>query len=78
LRNVKNVAEELAQNVVNCVRWYDSISLMAELGTSIFIEINPGNVLSRLCNDLVPQLKSISLEDCSFAYLRSYIEKEKQ
>ena len=32
LKNANRVVEELTQNVVNCVRWYDSITLMAETG----------------------------------------------
>jgi malonate decarboxylase epsilon subunit len=63
------VAEDLANNIANGVRWHDSISLLEELGTDIFVELNPGNVLSRLGAESFPHLRFIALEDSSPAYV---------
>ena len=74
LKDSAKVSEELAKNVTNCVRWYDSITLMAELGTTIFIEMNPGTILSRICDELLPHLKSFPLENGSLPDLRYRIQ----
>jgi malonyl CoA-acyl carrier protein transacylase len=42
------VREDLAKSVMCPVRWDDATSLMAELGCSLFVEVLPGRVLSRL------------------------------
>ena len=69
LRTAHSVAADLAENIANGVRWYDSISLLVELGTDMFVEMNPGNVLSRLGAEEFPQLRFIALEDNSLAYV---------
>ena len=69
LKSADRVVEELTQNVVNCVRWYDSITLMAELGTNTFVEMYPGTVLVTFCEELLPNLKSLSLENSSLTDL---------
>lgn len=69
LRTAKSVAEDLANNIAHGVRWHDSISLLTELGTDIFVEMNPGNVLSRLGSESFPHLCFIALEDSSPAYV---------
>jgi malonate decarboxylase epsilon subunit len=76
LRNARSVAEDLANNIANGVRWHDSISVLVELGTDIFVEMNPGNVLSRLGAESFPDLRFIALEDSSLAYVsRAVIRK---
>jgi malonate decarboxylase epsilon subunit len=69
LRTAQKVSEDLANNIAHGVRWHDSISLLAELGTDIFVEMNPGNVLSRLGSESFPDLRFIALEESSLAYV---------
>jgi malonate decarboxylase epsilon subunit len=69
LRTARSVAEDLANNIAHGVRWYDSISVLVELGTDIFVEMNPGNVLSRLGAESFSHLRFIALEDSSYAYV---------
>lgn len=69
LRTAQSVSEDLANNIANGVRWHDSISLLVELGADIFVEMNPGNVLSRLGSESFPDLRFIALEDSSLAYV---------
>jgi malonate decarboxylase epsilon subunit len=69
LRTAQSVSEDLANNIANGVRWHDSVSLLVELGAEIFVEMNPGNVLSRLGAESFPDLRFIALEDSSPAYI---------
>jgi malonate decarboxylase epsilon subunit len=71
------VAEDLANNIAHGVRWHDSISVLVELGTDIFIEMNPGNVLSRLGSESFPHLRFIALEDSSHAYVNRLTHSRK-
>jgi malonate decarboxylase epsilon subunit len=69
LRTAQSVAADLANNIAHGVRWHDSISVLVELGTDMFVEMNPGNVLSRLGSEAFPHLRFIALEDSSHAYI---------
>jgi malonate decarboxylase epsilon subunit len=69
LRTAQSVAYDLANNLAHGVRWHDSIALLIEFGTDIFIEMNPSNVLSRLGAESFPDLRFIALEDTSLAYI---------
>jgi malonate decarboxylase epsilon subunit len=57
------VAEDLAQNVSQTVRWYDSVTLLYELGCRLFVETPPGSVLSNLVRDSFPEARALALED---------------
>lgn len=59
--NKSEILEELYKGVCNPVLWYDSCTLMYELGTRLFIEIGPGQVLTNINNKLFPECRSISM-----------------
>ncbi|HEY9777152.1 MAG TPA: malonate decarboxylase subunit epsilon [Planktothrix sp.] len=69
LRTAEAIAEDLATNVAHGVRWYDSVSVLVELGADLFIEMNPGSVLTRLGGDLFPEQRFIAAEESSIGYL---------
>ncbi|HBF29191.1 malonate decarboxylase subunit epsilon [Rhizobium sp.] len=48
LRTAQDVASELATNVSHPVKWWDSTTLLYELGEQEFVELPPGNVLTGL------------------------------
>lgn len=48
LRTAQDVVLELATNVSHPVKWYDSTTLLYELGERQFVEVPPGNVLTDL------------------------------
>ena len=54
---------ELAEQVISPVRWSDSITTMAAAGITSFIEVGPGNVLSRLVGRILPDAQSESVGD---------------
>jgi len=55
------IVEELYKGVSNPVLWYDSCTLMYELGTRLFIELGQGKVLTNINNILFPECRSISI-----------------
>ena len=47
-RDGKDIKETLKGQLINPIKWVDSISLLLDRGVDIFIEIGPGKVLSKL------------------------------
>ena len=75
LRLAAAVAEDLANNIAHGVRWHESISVLMELGCDLFVEMNPGSVLSRLGSEAFPDVRFIALEESSLAYLETMAKK---
>lgn len=71
LRTAQQVCDDLALNVARGVRWHDSVSVLVELGTRIFVEAVPGSVLCRLSSEFFPQQRFIALEDSSPSFIHS-------
>jgi malonate decarboxylase epsilon subunit len=61
------VADDLALNVSRTVRWYDSVTLLYELGCRVYIEPPPGKVLSNLVRACFPDARALPLELTSLA-----------
>jgi malonate decarboxylase epsilon subunit len=68
LRNAKEIAWDLANNIAHGVRWYEATIVLQELGSTLFIETPPGHVLTNLAKQSVPEVKGISLADTSLPY----------
>jgi len=47
-RDGKDIKDTLKGQLINPIKWVDSISLLLDRGVDIFIEIGPGKVLSKL------------------------------
>jgi malonate decarboxylase epsilon subunit len=61
LRRADAVRDDLVENLRYPVRWHDALRLMVELGTDLFIEAPPGQVLTGLLHDSMPELKALTL-----------------
>jgi [acyl-carrier-protein] S-malonyltransferase len=59
IRAAADAREGLYQQIPNPVRWTDSIRKIASLGITRFIEAGPGGVLTGLCRQIDPTLKSV-------------------
>lgn len=59
--NKSEILEELYKGVSSPVLWFDSCTLMHELGTRLFIELGPCQVLTNINNGLFPECRSISM-----------------
>jgi malonate decarboxylase epsilon subunit len=56
------VAEDLILNASRTVLWHDSMTLLYELGCRLFVECPPGEVLSALVKDSLPEVRALALE----------------
>ncbi len=60
---IDEVKEELLQQLCHCVQWQPSVEYMAGAGVSIFIEIGPGIVLSKLIKRIVKNAQVLNMND---------------
>lgn len=58
-----DIAEDLILNVSRTVRWHESVTLLYELGTRLFIEAPPGHALSNLVRNEFPQARALAAAD---------------
>jgi malonate decarboxylase epsilon subunit len=68
LRNAADIGSDLADNIANTVHWYEGNVLLKELGCTLFLEMNPGRILSDLANENVPDVRSEALEFSSLKH----------
>jgi malonate decarboxylase epsilon subunit len=68
LRTSDAIAEDLASNVSHGVRWYDSVTVLEELGCHIFLEMPPGHVLTQLAKETVPSVQALALGETSLKH----------
>lgn len=69
MRDAGDVAQDLASNIAHGVRWYEAMTVLQELGCSLFIEMPPGRVLTGLAKKSLPQVRSIALAESSLSYV---------
>ena len=63
VKDAQGVREDLVMNVANTVRWHDSVTVLYELGVRLFIELPPGQVLSRLAQQAFADARAVAVED---------------
>ncbi len=56
------IAEDLARNVAQPVRWREATELLVERGVRRFLQAPPGSVLTDLVSEAHPELRSASLD----------------
>lgn len=76
LVGVPDIQQELAGQLTKPVRWTESIQWMSSQGMTRFIEVGPGQVLSKLAGYIVPDAKATSIGDA--ASLESLQEERDQ
>ncbi|WP_096199595.1 malonate decarboxylase subunit epsilon [Bacillus sp. FJAT-45350] len=57
---------DLAESVSAPVQWHDASTVLYEKGVRLFIEMPPGNVLSRLATNAFPEARALSVTDNGF------------
>jgi [acyl-carrier-protein] S-malonyltransferase len=67
--NADHIRGELASQMVAPVEWVGSVREMVANGVDTFVEIGPGQVLSRLIRRISTDVKAISLNDAVVALL---------
>jgi malonate decarboxylase epsilon subunit len=68
LRSADAISEDLATNVAHGVRWYDTTSVLEELGCRLFLEMPPGHVLSELAREAFADVRSLAVGEISLTY----------
>ncbi|WP_257347380.1 ACP S-malonyltransferase [Pseudalkalibacillus decolorationis] len=63
LKTGEAIKKDLAWNVSHSVRWHEAICLLYELGTRLFVEMLPGNVLMGLVKNAFPTARALSISD---------------
>lgn len=61
----QEIKEELAQQLLHCVRWRHSVQYMIDHGISTFIEIGPGSVLAGLIKRIDRGVQILNISDMS-------------
>lgn len=62
LRGAEEIREDLVRSVERPVRWHDATSLLFELGVRLFVELPPGDVLTRLAEAAFPDTRCIAVD----------------
>jgi malonate decarboxylase epsilon subunit len=68
LRNAADIGTDLANNIANSVYWYQGNVLLKELGCTLFLEMNPGRVLTDLAAENVADVRAEALEFSSLGH----------
>lgn len=68
------IREDIATNIAHPVRWHDSTEVLVEMGARLFIELQPGQVLTKLAANAFPELRSIALDANSLHYAAKLVK----
>jgi malonate decarboxylase epsilon subunit len=63
LRDPQEIRDDLARSVERPVRWHDATTLLFELGARLFVELPPGDVLTRLAADAFPDARCVAVDE---------------
>jgi [acyl-carrier-protein] S-malonyltransferase len=53
------IREALARQITGSVRWTESVRRMVEAGVEVFVEVGPGEVLTKLMKRIAPEVEAI-------------------
>jgi malonate decarboxylase epsilon subunit len=62
LRRADAIREDLATNLRYPVRWHDSTIALSELGADVFVEMPPGQTLTQLAGEALPDVADIAMD----------------
>jgi malonate decarboxylase epsilon subunit len=77
LRDGTAVREELTTNLAHPVRWADDVALMVEHGATLFLEMPPGDVLTRLAVSACPDLAGRDMASLSLTSARALADRDR-
>lgn len=76
LREPEAIRQDLARSVAAPVRWHDATSLLYESSVRLFVEMPPGQTLTRLAAGAFPDARSFAIGTSGFESARVLIDKE--
>ena len=74
LKSAEEVRQELSDQICVAVQWARCVVTMADAGVDTFVELGPGNALSKMVRRLSKDVETISTEDASPEALLSLTE----
>jgi malonate decarboxylase epsilon subunit len=78
VHDAQGVRDDLILNVARAVRWHDSVHVLFELGTRLFIEPPPGQVLSRLAQQAFTGARAVAVEGLQLDSILLLAQRERQ
>jgi [acyl-carrier-protein] S-malonyltransferase len=63
LRTADDVRASLVRQLPSSVRWEESVKMMRQLGVTTFVEVGPGTVLTGLIKRIVPEARTLNVND---------------
>jgi malonate decarboxylase epsilon subunit len=63
LYDAEAIRTDLVTSVAHPVRWYDALEVTRELGATLFLEMPPGHVSTRLVTELFPEVRAVAIAD---------------
>jgi len=68
LYDADSIREDLATNVAHPVRWYYSLEVLRELGSTLFLEMAPGHVSTQLVAQVLSGVHAVSIAERGLRY----------
>jgi malonate decarboxylase epsilon subunit len=59
-RSLEQIRDDVATNIAHPVRWHDSTEVLIAMGTTVFVEVDPGRVLSSLASVAFPDVPALA------------------
>jgi len=78
LRDPEGIRADLARSVERPIRWHDATTLLFELGVRLFVELPPGDVLTRLAADAFPDARCVAVDESGVESALLLIERARE
>jgi [acyl-carrier-protein] S-malonyltransferase len=77
VRTREQAITALNQQISNPINWMACMQTAIEMGCSVFLELGPGNALSKMLQDLFPDISVRSMDDFrSLNGVATWVEKQ--
>jgi malonate decarboxylase epsilon subunit len=68
LYDAEAIRVDLATNIAHPVRWYDTLAVLCEFGTTLFVEMAPGHVSTHIVRQLFSDARAVSITEQGLRY----------
>ncbi|MBN3758528.1 malonate decarboxylase subunit epsilon [Paraburkholderia sp. Tr-20389] len=75
LHTADAVRDDLATNMRYTVRWFDALTVMVEMGATVFVEAPPGQVLTDIVREQYPDTAAIAASTMPFERLAPTVQR---
>ncbi len=73
--DARAVLDDLALSPSVELRWLDMLILLSELGVELFVEAQPGDILTRIVHQVLPHTRAVAIKDVTPLELEMLIER---